>query len=107
MLSARAYKEVQHDVLVVDTKKLVELEYSDVRLSRMNSGCTRPFSHPRDLELFETIAAYPFELRRKKSGKANALAEVCVVEGVERIEEAVVEVKRGFAGEIIAALEGG
>ena len=46
MISASAYKAVEHDVLVVDTKTLLRLEEEDIRLSRMNSGCTKPMPHP-------------------------------------------------------------
>ena len=33
-----AYNEIDHDVLIVCTKKLVKLEESNIRLSRINSG---------------------------------------------------------------------
>ena len=104
MLSAKAYEDVSHDVLVVDTRKLVQLECSNIRLSRMNSGCTKPYPHKRDMGLFKEFSDYPFESRWLKYGKAKAVAEVCVLRGVERIEKAVREVKSGFASELIAAL---
>ena len=104
MLSAKAYEDVGHDVLVVDTRKLVQLECSNIRLSRMNSGCTKPFPNKRDMGLFKEFSDYPFESRRRRCSKADAVAEVCVLRGVERIAQAVREVKSGFAGEIIAAL---
>ena len=104
MLLASAYKEVMHDVLVVDAEKLVELEEPSIRLSRMNSGCTRPFPHPRDINLFKRFQEYPFEMRLKKQGKRGAVAEVCVLDQVERIREAVIKVKCRFAHEILADL---
>ena len=85
MLRAPAYRDVRHDVLIVNTRELLRLEEPNIRLSRMNSGCTRPFAHPRNLELFQTLSDYPFERRRKKYGSAKALAEVCVTDGVELI----------------------
>ena len=104
MISASAYKRVCHDVLVVDTRKLVRLAAEDIRLSRMNSGSTKPFAHPRDMDLFKRFSEYPFESRYKKSGKANAVAEVCVLKGVERIADAVLDVKTGLASEILEVL---
>ncbi len=104
MISASAYRTVAHDVLVVDTKKLVELERSNVRLSRMNSGSTKRGAHPRTMELFKRIEEYPFECRRKRCGKAKAVAEVCVLDRVEKIVEAVLEVRRGSADEILTGL---
>ncbi len=106
MLSASAYRHVQHDVLVVDTKELVRLEAPKLRLSRMNSGCTKPYPHLRDTSLFKTLPDYPFDCRRKKRGWANAVAEVCVSERVELIAEAVMGVARGSASEIMSALAG-
>ncbi len=107
MISASAYRAVEHDVLVVDTRTLVRLAEADLRLSRMNSGCTKPMPHYRDLGLFKRIAEYPFEERRKKAGVGKAIAEVCVVDGVEGIAEAVVDVESGLARDVMEAIGGG
>lgn len=104
MLEARAYPKVNHDVLLIDTEKLVEMEFQDIRLSRLNSGCTVPFPHERDMDLFKKIPDYPFEKRRKKNLN-NAIAEVCVLTKVEHIHRAVREVKSGFAKEILDTLD--
>ena len=104
MLLASAYQNLRHDVLVVDTRDLVRLEAPNIRLSRLNSGCTKPFAHERDLGLFKTFSAYPFDCRRRNYGKANAVAEVCVLDEVACISEAVVNVQSGSASEIMASL---
>ena len=104
MISAAAYQSVTHDVLVVDTRTLVQLEEPKIRLSRMNSGSTKPMAHPRDMNLFKPFEAYPFEARRRR-GKEGAVAEVCVVDGIEKIRDAVVDVKRGLPEKILAELE--
>ena len=104
MISASVYERVDHDVLVIDTKKLVDLEAPNIRLSRMNSGSTKPFAHRRDMGLFKRIEDYPFEFRRKRYGTAKAVAEVCVLDRVENIREAVLEVKRGSVKEILTRL---
>ncbi len=104
MISALPYREVEHDVLIVDTKTLVHLEQVDIRLSRMNSGSTKRMAHPRDLDLFKRIEEYPFETRLQSYGRERAVAEVCVMKRVDRIQEAVTDVKRGFAPDILAAL---
>ena len=75
-----------------------------IRLSPMNSGSTKPMPHPRDMNLFKTFEDYPFEVRRRR-GKEGAVAEVCVVDGVEKIRDAVVDVKRGLPEKILAELE--
>ena len=104
MISASAYEVVEHDVLLVDTEALVRLEGSNIRLSRMNSGCTKPKAHCRDMDLFRPIENYPFEARLKKQGRERAVAEVCVVDRVAKVREAVIDVKRGLASEILADL---
>ena len=107
MISSSAYKAVDHDVLVVDTRALLRLEEENVRLSRMNSGCTKPMPHPRDMDLFKPLKDYPFPERPSASAVAKAVAEVCVVDGVERIAEAVIGVKSGSARDVMEAVGGG
>ncbi|MDE2675991.1 MAG: hypothetical protein OXH65_12885 [Paracoccaceae bacterium] len=104
IISARAYKMVKHDVLIVDTRKLVELEEPNIRLSHMNSGCTTPFAHKRDMSLFKTIEDYPFDRNKKESGMKSDVAEVCVLDRVDRIREVVVETKHGLAEDILMEL---
>ena len=104
LMTAAAYDGLCHDVLIVDTKKLVELVGDKIRLSHINSGSTRPFPHPRNLALFQPIKEFPFQTRMRKLGKLKAVAEVCVNTRVDRIEEAVINVMRGSAEEILAKI---
>lgn len=104
MISASAYREVEHDVLLIDTETLVRLEESNIRLSRMNSGSTTRMAHPRDMDLFKRFVDYPFETRLRKQGRERAVAEVCVMERVDSVREAVVDVKCGSAAEILTEL---
>ena len=104
MISAPAYKNVTHDVLVVDAKALVRLEQHNIRLSWMNSGSTRHGARARDMSLFKRFEDYPFETRWRKQGRAGALAEVCVVDRVKNIGEAVIDVKRGRPDEVMGEL---
>ena len=104
MLLAKAYQGVTHDVLVIDTRRLVRLEEPKVRLSHMNSGSTNR-AHLRDMNLFKRIEDYPFKERRRRRGKEKAVAEVCVVDRVEKIGEALIDVKHGSADKIMADLE--
>ena len=104
MISASAYERVEHDVLLVDTKTLVRLEEPNIRLSRMNSGSTTPWAHRRDMDLFQRFEDYPFESRLRKNRREGAVAEVCVLERVDDIREAVVDVKHGLPDEILASL---
>ncbi len=90
----KAYKCMSHDLLVVDTARLVDRHRGKIRLSRMNSGATKPFPHPRTFDLFKTFEDFPFDerLMRYRYKVANAVAEVCVVDGIQDIGELVVKV---------------
>ena len=104
MLTAAAYQEVEHDVLVVETKALLQFKEAEIRLSRMNSGCTRPMPHPRDMDLFKRIDDYPFPNRPSPSVVKKAIAEVCVIDRVERMAEVVIKVESGSACIILEAI---
>ncbi|MCY4260875.1 MAG: hypothetical protein OXC91_11495 [Rhodobacteraceae bacterium] len=92
MMGAKAYKGMRHDLLVVDTEKLVDRHHDKIRLSRMNSGATKPYPHPRCMGLFKTFEEFPFDERLKQRGRAMAIAEVCVVGSIPDIADVVVDV---------------
>lgn len=103
MLSAAAYRDQSHTVLVLDTESLVSHNVERVRLSPLNSGCTKPFPHPRGRTTFLPISEYPFAERVRRA-RANAVVELAVIEGVRDIERHVIEVRNRSAddyGEVI------
>lgn len=93
MMSASAYKGMRHDLLIVDTARLIEACGESVRISPMNSGATRPFAHPRDFDLFKEISRFPFDERLRTHTVKKAVAEVCVLDRVDNIEDLLIEVK--------------
>ncbi len=93
MMRAEAYRGMRHDLVVVDTGKLLSQREDDVRLSPMNSGATKPFPHARSMNLFKRIREYPFDERVRKYRLEGAIAEVCVVDGVKEIGDCVVDVR--------------
>ena len=93
MISADAYQGMQHDLIVVDTRRLVERKFREIRLSHINSGATRPKAHQRDLGIFKMIDEYLFDDRKKLYGLRKALAEVCVMGGVRAIKEYAIDVR--------------
>ena len=94
MIGAQAYVGMCHDLLVVDTARLVEEKADAVRLSPMNSGATRPFPHSRSMNLFKTISDYPYCEWKRSRGRRDPIAEVCVEYAVERIRDYVIDVRR-------------
>jgi len=93
MLGARPYKNSKHDVLTIDSKKLISDYAGQILLSGMNSGNTKPFPHPRTPELFKPIDEFPFEERRKTRSLRNAIVELTVPDGVPNIADYVLSVK--------------
>ena len=104
LLKARAYRDKAHDVIAVDTEKLVAQYHENMVLCPYNSGSTimKPVSRGR--ELFQSISNYDYPFWKKKRGHAKAVTEVCVEGGVQAIEEIVVGVHRMQKDKIVKQL---
>jgi hypothetical protein len=89
-----AYGEQEHDVLTVDTAALLERHADRVRLSRINSGSTAPMAAPRGLGTFQAIGDYPHPPRTRPRANASDIAELCVLDGVPDLADAVVAAER-------------
>ena len=104
LTSAGAYRHKSHDVIVVDTRSLIEAHRERIWLCPMNSGCTKPCPHPRDENTFSRIPAYPYEHWKstyRKRGEwvvelavdysvpdiVNHVTKVIVMRGAEILEE--------------------
>ena len=103
MINARAYKGKEHDIIVIDSLKLLHPYAEKAWLCHLNSGCTTPYAHPRDRTAFKRLSEYPLEERRKKYGIANAVAEIAIDDGVPDIKEAVIKVvpMKGWKPELL------
>jgi hypothetical protein len=95
LLNARAYRDHPHNVLVVDTRCLVERHEGKIVLSPINSGCTIPFPHKRGPETFRRIADYPYARRKRLP---NPIVELAVDYSVPDIRELVTEVRETSSG---------
>ena len=69
---SRAYADAAREVIVLDTRSLVDAYRDHIWLSHMNSGSSIPWKHKRSFETFRRIADYPFAQRRRTA------AELCV-----------------------------
>lgn len=91
LLNARAYRKLTHDVLTIDAESFVQ-DYADkIMLCRMNSGNTFPMPHPRGLEDFMSIEAYP--VKPRTGGPAKTVVEVVTDYSIPNISDYVVEVR--------------
>ena len=84
-----SYKGESHDVIVVDTKKLVERHLERITVSHINSGTVRNVKHRRGKDTFQSIDSFPlFGSGRKE------VAELTVEGCVPDIEDMAIQVTR-------------
>ncbi len=78
MNGSPAYRDDVQLVFVVRMADVVAEHHSQIRLSPMNSGATRPFAFPRSVGMFQTIE----EFERRNS---DPVAEITVEVGVPNV----------------------
>lgn len=100
LLSARAYRNRPHTVLVVDTKKLAEAHAGDITLSPINTGATKPFPQPRGRDSFSPLDEYPFAYWYQKRHGKDPIVELSVLRSVPKIADFVIRVEEGVVGEV-------
>ncbi|MGI4799363.1 MAG: DUF7002 family protein [Janthinobacterium lividum] len=88
LLGARPYRDVEHDVLELDTTRLVAAYHDRITLSRINSGSTIRKAAPRGPDTFRNIADYPIRPGRERA------VELAVTGGVPDIARFVIRVIR-------------
>jgi hypothetical protein len=110
LLNARPYREVEHDVLELDTAALVAAYRTAIRLSPINSGATKPFpstASKRGRDTFLTIAGYPYARWRAQGRKAGErVVELTVDHAVPDAARFVRRVTAMRGGEVIGVIEG-
>ena len=104
LTGAGAYRNMEHDVLTLDSRSLFSKFNSRIELSPMNSGCTRPWKHKRGKDTFLPINMYDYDGWRKKRKKNDVIAEVTVIGGVSPILPYVKEVRRMKRNETLQVL---
>ncbi len=105
MLHARPYRQSSHCVLIIDTQSLVTAHEENIYLSPMNSGCTKPYPHPRGQDTFRAIKHYPYEFWRQKRGNSGEpIVELAVNAGVPDIMDHVLMVEERKDDKILGTL---
>jgi hypothetical protein len=61
LLNAGTYRNEEHDVLELEAQQLVAAHRERIWFCPMNSGCTKPFAHPRGIITFQRITDYPYD----------------------------------------------
>jgi hypothetical protein len=89
---AGAYKARRHDVLEIDTARLLERHGQRAELSHLNSGAVHPAAdYPRGEGTFQPIDRYLW-VERKRISPSDPLVELTVPYSVPDIEDLVVSV---------------
>lgn len=91
LLNARHYRNLEHDVLTIDTGSLLSVHALRVWLCHMNSGNTFPMPHRRGATTFRRIADYPCDPNGKP---VREVVEVVVDYSIPDIAQHVTEVRR-------------
>jgi hypothetical protein len=104
LLNARAYRGLMHTVLTVDTAEMLRRHSDRITLSPINSGSTIYNPQERGPNTFLSLDEYPYEERRKKRGRQEAIAELAVSYSVPDISELVLRVEHRIGSEIVELL---
>lgn len=106
LLKARLYRESIHEVLVLDTARLVNAHGDRIRLAGMNTGATIFQSAPkRGSDTFQEIESFPFdERRRARKALVDNVVEVCVLDGLHDVTNFVIRVERRKGATVVETL---
>lgn len=95
LLSAKLYRNQSHDVLVLNTRDLLDRHLDRVRITAMNTGATIfPNASPRGSDTFLRVEDFPFAQRRRRHPLKNAAVELAVIGGVPDVADLVHRVER-------------
>jgi hypothetical protein len=104
LLDAAAYRTRPHDVLEVDARALISACHNKIYLSPINSGCTKPFPHPRDEKTFLSIDEYPYSFWKQRRRRGERAVELAVTYSVPDIAKYVTRVTQMRGKKILREL---
>lgn len=103
LLQARAYRDLEHDVLTLDTASLVASYGDQIRLTTLNTGSTIfPNAPERGPASFMRIAHLPSGGTGKS--KTPTVVEFCVLGGIDQIEDHVLMAERRQGARVVETL---
>ncbi|PYC29843.1 DUF7002 family protein [Pseudomonas protegens] len=101
LLGARDYRNLEHDVLTLDSAAFIPAYAEAIWLCHMNSGNTWPIPHRRGIDIFRRVSDYPV----KSSGRPiKKVVELVVDYAVPDIAEFVVQVRRMRGSEVLSVI---
>jgi hypothetical protein len=104
LLNAGTYRAEAHDVLELNAKSLVTAYKDKIWFCPMNSGCTKPFPHPRGNKTFQRIADYPYSHWKMKRPRGERVVELAVDYAIPDIAKFVKRVVHMRSSETLSVL---
>lgn len=104
LLTAKPYRDTEHDVLELDAAELVRAYRARITLSPINSGVTRPFPAASGRDTFLSLAEYPYAHWRARRPRGERVVELSVLDGVADVERFVRRVTRMRGEEVVGIL---
>ena len=101
LLNARLYKNLEHDVLTINSAALIAKYKDHILVCRMNSGNTFPYWHAREFADFMPIEKYPM---KNSDTPLKPIVEVVVNYAIPDIADFVTEVRSMCADKVLANL---
>jgi hypothetical protein len=99
LINARAYKNRAHDVLTIDTRRLLELHGDRLGLASFNTGSTLyPNCPKRGPDTFQPVASFDLAAAKRWRGNKDAIVEAVVDYAVPDVAEFVTRIERREAG---------
>ena len=105
LMCARGNRNREHDVLVVDTRSLIEAHRTRIWLCAINSGCTRPFARWRDESIFARIEEYPYRGWRRARRRGERVVELAVDYAVPDVSQHVRRVVAKKGAETMSVIQ--
>ena len=101
LLNAGPYASMSHDVLLVETRPLIEKYHDRVTLAPINTGNTKPYPQPRGIATFSSIEDYPYKEWLSKRRGIDPVVELAVMHGVSNIEPLTLSVREMRGNETV------
>jgi hypothetical protein len=91
---APPYRDREHDILTIDTRRLLEAHAREVELAHLNTGAVHAGAkYPRGTGTFRSISEYPW-LERVRVAGSEPIVELTVPYAVRDIRDLVIDVTR-------------
>lgn len=101
---AKAYRNDEHELLIFDTRSIIDAYRKNIWLCPANSGSTKPMPWKRDFDIFRRIEDYDYSYWRQGRSRGERVVELCIDYAATKITDHLVDAWILRNGERVAAL---